>query len=123
MIETIRNGFGNITQITYESLSNSSHYTRADIDAQWTITSPCDNLPPEALIYNGGHEAYCRFYRGVEAPEFYKYINNPFNLEADHPEYGRPIFEVNSAMPIVTRVESNAGYQGNINNTRGEILL
>ena len=116
IINAIDNGFGNVTEIAYEGMSNSAHYSRLEVSPSIASHNTCDftnyDFPEDSLAPFG---AVCRDYTTYSANDFYQTTNNVFQLTESDRDYGRPVFEMATSRPIVTRVLSNSPAYENVN--------
>lgn len=115
-IVSISNGFGNITKISYGTLSNSGHYTTTNVDP--TVTQ---SPSPNPYCGGGITNMYCPqlTYTTVDTSSFYRRLNGGWDLPSGsttlvsgNTSKGAPVLEVNGAMQIVTSVEGSAPAAG-----------
>ncbi|MDH3588267.1 MAG: FG-GAP-like repeat-containing protein, partial [Gammaproteobacteria bacterium] len=106
-IETITNGFGASTYVTYEPLSDTSHYARLNVDTAIGQGEFCESEP--------GFTFCIPIPITVADPDsFYAALNGDWDLPAGTQTLGkyRPVLELNGPMPVVTRVEGDAPAAG-----------
>lgn len=114
-IYAIDNGLGNLTNITYGTLSNSGHYSTTDLNLKVTTTtyptgcssSGYQNCPPTyTLTVSDPSNFYSRLNGGWDLPA------GSETLVQGNANKGKPVLEVNGAMPVVIAVESSAPAAG-----------
>ena len=106
VIEKISNGMGIYTEIDYENLGHSDHYTSV-------TESSSSNSDSLACKYAHNLVSENRIGRGETCkndlsyiPKFYNNTNNPFQLDHEHDEFGPPIFPYGGTAHIVSEVRS-----------------
>ncbi len=104
MITKVTNGLGAETVITYEPISDSSHYEGVDIAVTTTTSEFC--ITPE----------YCTTYTysAADTAGFYSHLNGPWHLPAGAQTLGKtkPVLEINGPIYVVTRVDGTAPAAG-----------
>ena len=122
LITVIDNGFGDRTEISYDNLGITEHYSRLEVDTESFITNTCDNLPESVRAmreqYGTTSGSACTNIVNYQSDDFYAKTNNPFGLSPTDKDYGRPIFEVASSMPVVTKVSSSSPTYDQANHKR-----
>ncbi|MFL0804271.1 MAG: FG-GAP-like repeat-containing protein [Agarilytica sp.] len=111
-ISQFDNGFGSVTIVQYERMNLSSHYARTRIDGpdQKIASNVYPNLPQCFNALPVEYPACVNM--DISLLQFEILVVNPLDLDIDSDEYFRPVFTVNSGMPIVTSVESTAPIPG-----------
>ncbi|HSX52047.1 MAG TPA: FG-GAP-like repeat-containing protein [Cellvibrio sp.] len=113
-IYSIDNGLGNITKITYGSLSNSGRYQTTDLNLTVTTETgstgcqekgyPC--APTYTTTTTNAGDFYSRLNGGWVLPD------GSVTLVSGNATKGNPVLEVNGATPVVVTVESSAPSAG-----------
>ena len=113
LIQNIIDGMGNETEIEYEPLVHSGHYTSLQ-----TLTTSGGHVCTDYST-PGGPVEYCRYEAAVaqDVDAFYEQINQPFgDLGSEpylEPERYSPIMELAGPAPIVTNVYSSSPHAAN----------
>ena len=110
-ITSITNGLGAVTDITYDTLGHSDHYTHLDATYTDTTQQTC-TVDLSGFIHGGGGviEYDCPD-TSVDLNGFYSALNGDWTLPSGTHTLGKqgnPVLELNGPMFVVTDVESAA---------------
>jgi RHS repeat-associated protein len=114
-VYSIDNGLGNVTKITYGTLSNSERYQTTELNL--TVTN---ETLPTGCPQNMGYPCAPTYTVTTTDPgDFYSRLNGGWilptgsvTLVPGNANKGAPVLEVNGAMPVVMTVESTAPSAG-----------
>ncbi|PUA26358.1 MAG: hypothetical protein B0W54_21540 [Cellvibrio sp. 79] len=116
-IYSIDNGMGNLTKITYGTLSNSGRYQTTDLNLKITTEDRPTGCPQNSWSTPQCPATYTLSI--VNSNDFYARLNGGWDLPAGsvtlntaNTSKGRPVLEVNGSTPIVTTVEGTAPSAG-----------
>jgi len=115
VITKIDNNFGNTTTISYDRMNTSEHYARLDVAPfVGAAVDLCEGYNTYEYQSSGAATSNCTSLM-LDSTAFYEQMGNPFGLSANDPEYQRPVFDLNTPMPIVTSVASSSPTAANVN--------
>jgi len=102
-VEKITNGFGASTYVSYEPLTDTSHYERLNVDSATGVGEFCESEPGLTICYPVPIAI-------AQPASFYQALNGDWDLPAGSQTLGkyRPVLEFNGPMYVVTRVEGDA---------------
>ena len=109
-INKITNGLGAVTEITYETLSSTDHYTRIGGIGTTDVQVPTCVMQVRCTPVA---QNSTRTQTVADASAFYETINDPFSDLAEmdnslNPDDVNPVLELFGPMAIVTRVDSSS---------------
>lgn len=118
-IYSIDNGLGNLTKISYGTLSNSGRYKTTDLN----LTTTTETLPT-GCPQNMGYPCAPTYTTTItNSNDFYSRLNGGWvlpvgsaTLVAGNATKGNPVLEVNGAIPVVITVERSAPAAGTLPN-------
>ncbi|WP_086930765.1 Ig-like domain-containing protein [Agarilytica rhodophyticola] len=106
VVSEITNGLGGVTEITYEPLSQSDHYSRLEVGE--TLGALLNQVCTREDI---GDLMLCESYYQLDASQFYSALNANWSGHHTLGKY-QPVLEFRSAYPIVTDIASSAPAAG-----------
>ena len=114
-ITSIEDGLNNRTEIDYQLLTHSGHYSRV------SLGEPVSLEPRETCFVpsysSGGEVCYTYTPQAFDTDAFYQSLNDPFSSLPENNEHlaetVSPVLELYAPLPIVTRVTSSAPSAGN----------
>ena len=109
-ITQVANGLGAVTDIAYETLSNTEHYERLDLGGTTATTQFCFGF----LGVSGCSPYTLTTVSAENIAKFYTELNSDWNLPSGAESLGKvgPVLEFTGPVPVVTRVASSAPRAG-----------